>query len=535
MTPFRTPLFFVCLSVLVHGCDERDDNQTNEDCVMVDNVEVPIVTMNSRFPTVYDSDSSLSLNTLGAHTPVELVVTLKGEPVWRNSVSGGTLSFDFESGEFLKGQTTFEPWKIHELRTRLDMNLCPDSGWSVPLQFRPDDGSESLFDQSEVLNVELTMSSESYASIAAEAKPEGTSYPYVRDYYSTDVSLNGENYSGAGARVKGAGTARPLQDKSAFKIHLAWDDPSIGGCPEERRFKGLKKITLNNMIQDESHLRETLGYQFYEALGLKVPRTQFAKVSVNQEHYGRYLHVESVDRRFLARRFENRKGMLYEAIYGGGRNCDVSPEKLVVPAANNCFKESFNVDECDGSREGYDPGGHVLINRLGQDIGAIPEGQFYQEIGNYIDIEEYLHLVAAEIVGGAGDSHVYHHNNYRIYHDPSDQKWHFIPTGIDISFSHWLPPGADQEAPVAYLAQQCLSDAQCVSRLVEVLENALDVFDAMDFESRMDSLVSNIESAMIADPKAEATQSEVEQSRNRLRQFIRTRRERVQELIEAWQ
>ena len=112
-------------------------------------------------------------------------------------------------------------------------------------------------------------------------------------------------------------------------MNVGWDDPNVSGCADERRFQGLKRVTLNNMVQDCSYLHETLGYQFYRALNIRVPRTQYADLTINGEHYGTYLHVESVDRRFLARRFGSRKGMLYEALYGGFRQPDLSPEKLL--------------------------------------------------------------------------------------------------------------------------------------------------------------------------------------------------------------
>ncbi|MBL4685925.1 MAG: CotH kinase family protein, partial [Nannocystaceae bacterium] len=354
-------------------------------------------------------------------------------------------------------------------------------------------------------------------------------------YYAADPDLNGATFADAGACVKGAGTARTLDEKAAFKIHLGWDDPEVAGCGEERRFHGLKRVTLNNMVQDNSYLRETLGYQFYAALGLGVPRTQFANLSINDEHFGFYLHVETVDRRFLARRFDSRKGMLFEAIYGGGRNCDLSPEKLGASSDDSCFKASFSTDECDGDTEGYDVTDHSHLQRLGEQIAAIAPGELYTGLQPLLDIDEYLSLFAAEVIGGAGDSHFYHWNNYRMYHEPTEDLWHIIPTGIDTSFSSWLPPDTDGAEPVVYLAQRCLTEAPCVARLVEIMEAALDTFDAMDFEARMDALIEVIDADVASDPRSEASSSQISASRNSMRTFIQTRRATVEPLLETWQ
>jgi len=73
-------------------------------------------------------------------------------------------------------------------------------------------------------------------------------------------------------RIKGGfGSKRALDEKPAFKA-----TPSKGD-----RLFGLDQVTLNNMVQDHTMVHETLGYQFYDALGLPVPRTGYARVTVN--------------------------------------------------------------------------------------------------------------------------------------------------------------------------------------------------------------------------------------------------------------
>jgi hypothetical protein len=71
--------------------------------------------------------------------------------------------------------------------------------------------------------------------------------------------------------LKGHGTFRPLGKKSAFKLKFAKKD----------RFFWLKKLTLNNMVQDASMIHETLGYEVLRAVGVPAPRTGFAYVRVN--------------------------------------------------------------------------------------------------------------------------------------------------------------------------------------------------------------------------------------------------------------
>ena len=78
------------------------------------------------------------------------------------------------------------------------------------------------------------------------------------EYYDATFSLTtaGGTYGplAVGVRLKGGlGSFRPLAGKAAFKVKF---NHSVAG----QRFLGLKKLTLNNMVQDKSMIHETLAY-----------------------------------------------------------------------------------------------------------------------------------------------------------------------------------------------------------------------------------------------------------------------------------
>ena len=58
-------------------------------------------------------------------------------------------------------------------------------------------------------------------------------------------------------RLKGKASFMPLSGKAAFKLKFG----------KTERFLGLKKMTLNNMVEDPSMLRETLSYAAFRAAG----------------------------------------------------------------------------------------------------------------------------------------------------------------------------------------------------------------------------------------------------------------------------
>ena len=90
-----------------------------------------------------------------------------------------------------------------------------------------------------------------------------------------------------------------------------------------QRLFGLRRLTLNNALHDETGLRERLGYAFYRAAGLPASRCNSARVSVNGEYWGLYVNVESVDDVFVESRYDPAPGNLYDiAVYA---NVDLSP------------------------------------------------------------------------------------------------------------------------------------------------------------------------------------------------------------------
>ncbi len=93
-----------------------------------------------------------------------------------------------------------------------------------------------------------------------------------------------------GARLKGHGSFRTLEGKAAFKVKF---NHSVPG----QRFLGLKGLTLNNMVQDNSMLRELLTYQLARGAGVAAPRTGYA-----------YLQRERRGLRALPERGDPRRG-----------------------------------------------------------------------------------------------------------------------------------------------------------------------------------------------------------------------------------
>jgi hypothetical protein len=409
----------------------------------------------------------------------------------------------FEVGAGLAQDKTYEV----QVRYRSG-DGCPSwSAWSQPRRFGTDDGSSYFFAEERIADVYLDVPQSSLDAINAQARPPGC-VPYERQSYPAAMTYEGQLFDGVGLKTKGGcGSSRDLSGKPSWKINLEWDDPAVAGCPVTRRLHGVKRITLNNEVQDGSFVHEHLAYHLYRLMGVAVPRTSNARVHVNGEYWGLYLNLETVDRRMLGRWFESNDGMMYEGTY----SCDVI--RSSVPATDDhdndvsqCMGREFKPDACSTPDPGADPQDFSRIRQLVAQLEALPPGGYYPEIEEIFDFDALLSMWAVDAVINHWDGFVYQiMNNYRIYHDPSVGKWSVIPSGVDQTFQLNAPRTVAPFSPSNIVARRCLEEADCRAAFAARLEQVLTVFESADLPSRARAIRDRIAADVQADPRKEVS------------------------------
>jgi spore coat protein CotH len=272
-----------------------------------------------------------------------------------------------------------------------------------------------------------------------------------------------------GVRLKGGnGSFRELKDeKAAFKIKFN----QVKG----QKFLGLKKLTLNNMVQDPSMLHETMSYEAFRALGVAAPRTGFANVYVNGVDYGVHLNVETYDDVSLPHSFASTQH-LYEADTPG---VDVRPDS----------QDEFEVDQGD-EEDRADL--EALIAAANDEAGDWSEG-----MSGVADLDEMVHMWAVERYVGHWDGYAgvavpfdppVRPNNYYLHSDESglfsmlpwgtDQTW-----GLDMEFDE--PAGG-------LLFNKCLADESCEAAYVEALRETQGAIGGLDLGSQAGCLAARL-------------------------------------------
>ncbi len=433
----------------------------------------------------------------------------------------------FDAGAAVTELTQWENYGAR-VRYRDSSGACQSwSEWSEYRRFKTDDGSSYLFDPDVVHDVHVDIPPQSWNSIDAEATPPDC-VPYLRSYYTGTVTFEDQVFEGAGVRSKGGcGSARHLDGKTAFKLNLSWDDPSVAGCPDERRLFGLKRLTLNNLIQDHSFQHERLGYALYHAMGVPTPRAAHMRVFVNGELWGLYVHVESIDRRFLARWFDDNDGMLYEGTYW----CDLIPGN-VPPTLDDtwCLSRKFSDSECDSPPAGADPRDYTLLRTLVDRIQAMPNGSFYPEVEQFFEFQTLLNSWAVDSVIAHWDAYAFDiMNNYRVYHNPTTDRWTLIPTGIDQTFRDDLDPFGVS----GILARKCLDEPDCTAAFAQALSLAADKLEQLELDVMSQQIQTQIDSYVAEDPRKEGSYDEFVNLGGEVRDWIRQRPERVRDILSS--
>ncbi len=349
---------------------------------------------------------------------------------------------------------------------------------------------EELLSTDRVLELHLTLDDGAMAALADEPRK------YVRGGFR-----HGEHrLQDVAIRFKGHRTLRDWSEKPSFKV-------SFSRYQKGRRYKGLKQLILDNMVEDPTMLRETLGNRAARELGLPAPRTGFAEVRVNGELFGLYTLVEPVDKRMLRRHFGSADGPLYEGEYG----CDLYPGDV-------------GSLELDG---GDDPE-RAQVRALAEAAEG-PIGGLLAKEGGLMDAEAFLRFLAVSTLIGDFDGYRHAHN-YRIYLDPEAGRWSLLPWGLD----RVLKKRTDPFDHHSLLARKCLADRACRLDYVKALDAASRDFEELELHEELDRLDALVDAAIERDPRRPHDAKQRTRQLRKTRAFIRERPRELRERLSCW-
>jgi spore coat protein CotH len=278
--------------------------------------------------------------------------------------------------------------------------------------YLPNEWLQRLFDVRDQCDKEYVRAEFSYES------PDG-----VGDVTLQDV----------GIRARGS-MALSVNEMKGFKVnfHKPFYEEANPGA-ERRRFADINRLNTlslepahsSGLDYDQSRTFQCLTYKLMRNFDVLAPQCNHIKVYVNDEYYGLMQNVEETDHgRFLAHRFGSTDGMMVEASpsmskcgfgdgdgnlkYEGDTMADyLEPPRYVLERGTEADAEAnlFPMFKC-------------------ADASSTPDDEAYKTcISDWLDVEEWLRLIAAESIIPELETLAYD-RNVNLYFKPDDAAPH---------------------------------------------------------------------------------------------------------------
>ena len=158
-----------------------------------------------------------------------------------------------------------------------------------------------LFDASTVHTIDIAMNEDDWEDSLENCTDE--------EYVSANPVIDGKAVKNVGLRAKGntslTSVAQYGNNRYSFKIEF--DHYEDG-----KSYYGLDKLCLNNLIQDNTCVKDYLAYTLMADMGVPSPLCSFVYITVNGEDWGLYLAVEGIEDSFLVRNYGSDSGDLYK-------------------------------------------------------------------------------------------------------------------------------------------------------------------------------------------------------------------------------
>lgn len=257
------------------------------------------------------------------------------------------------------------------------------------------------------------------------------------------VREEGTVWTNVALHLKGSASFRPVDDLPSFTLNFSKHVP-------RQRFHGLEKISLNGSPQDPTRLSEKIARELYTRGGVPVPRAGYITAEMNGRKLGLFVMLEGWNRQFIERHFSDARGPLYE----GPFLTDIDHPLDVAYGKTN---------------------GHKLtISKLLSAAKEPNPAKRQARLESVLDMDRFTRLIALDMLVWNGDGYALHANNYRIFHDRRQERFVFLPHGMDQTFT--IPDAPVLAGGDAIVSRSVLSLPEGRRRVLERIKEFRSAF-----------------------------------------------------------
>lgn len=360
--------------------------------------------------------------------------------------------------------------------------ISPSASAATIDEVKPDDNQSKyvegtdpaawLFDPLRVHRIDVTISQASWNTLNQSSYNSKAEYQAGTMKFTTDTGVVVTQNNAVGVRLKGGwGSFRNLDQKAAFKIKTNF----VKG----ENFFGLKKLTLNNMVQDPSMLHEATVYRLYRAMGVPAPRVGYARVYINGVDFGLHANIETYDDVMLKRWMPTTKN-LYEGAY-----------------FQDVIMSQYEAIEAD---EG-DPIDRTDLRGLAEANDTKWGLDWYNEFTKRTDVKQMLAEWAVERYVAHWDGYSWQIRNNYYLHTTDQGIFSLFPWGSDQTLLGHLPFLATDNVGVMFI--KCIQYSPCQQLYKGSLFRTHAVAQELKLTEMIDEIWASISDWVKIDPRKE--------------------------------
>lgn len=274
--------------------------------------------------------------------------------------------------------------------------------------------SENVFDTYSISTINITLSDADYTKLMTNYDDNA----YLTGTMNYKSSLIEDTIvSNVGIRLRGKAAMTDSKKKS-FKISFE----EFGN--DDRDFYGLDKINLNCDFQDPNLLRTKICTELFRSVAIPAARIGYSKLYINNEYRGLFVNYENIDKDFLDSRFKEKDGNLYKCNNNSTMQYRSAEDYQNVTGwhEGELAYEKVTNDEMNDYSD---------LARFIKVLNNTPDSSFEKEIEKVFDVDEFLLMLATNVLAGAWDDYWCLSKNFYFYHSLYSDKFIHIPHDFD--------------------------------------------------------------------------------------------------------
>jgi hypothetical protein len=382
----------------------------------------------------------------------------------------------------------------------------------------PSGSSDAFFDDSVLHRIDLAMNARDWQTLKDN---------YLDNtYYPTDFKADGQPVlRNVGIRSRGTGS------RSGVKPGLRVD---FDRYMTSQKYLGLKSFVLRNNTQDASNMHERLSMLLFRRLGMAAPREAHTRLYVNDVYQGLFTIVESIDKDFVKRTFNDDTGHLYKYDYPADQTPWLFSDKGSDPA--QYVPLPFKPETLE-----HDPQGEFFVQWV-QAVTAATPASLPSAVAEFLDIQKFLKHVAIEAFVGDYDGFIgnYGMNNFYIYRLTNQKLFNLIawdkseafqagPTSTIFHNIYDVPDDRRNQ-----LVNKALDHTALYNMFLDALVEAANaVADGQWLEQEIEKQYNQIRQAAYDDTTKPYSNQAFEEAVAALRDFAQRRSQRVIDEVNA--